>query len=73
MTTKLHIHSPPGVYVGQRRKRGARLWETATSDKTTADEALIMLSACMKGYARGRVIFCAEYYDPNVIYEIKKT
>ncbi len=69
--TRIHIHAPSGVYIGQRRKRGARLWQAATNEVTTGEEALIMLAACMKGYARGRVIFCTEYYDPNVIWEIK--
>ena len=70
--TKLHIHAPAGVYVGQRRKRGMRLWESVTTDLKTKEEALIVLASKMKGYARGRVIFCAEYYDPNVVAEIKQ-
>jgi hypothetical protein len=68
----VHIHAPAGVYIGQRRKRGHRRWETMTHEHDDKHKALIELVAHMKGYMHGRVIFCAEWYEPNVVVEIKQ-
>lgn len=67
----VHIHAPHGVYIGQRCRRGARTWEDATESQDDMHTALILLAGAMKGFHRGRVIFCTEWYAPNIVAEIK--
>ena len=68
----VHIHAPAGVYIGQRKQGWARTWETVTPELETRSLALSCLAMNMEGYKFGRVIFCAEYYDPNVVAKISQ-
>jgi len=69
---KLHIHAPQGVYLAQRKKYGDKRWQTIEGNHLSRKDALITLAMSMEGYKRGRVIFSAEYYDPNVVAEINQ-
>lgn len=67
----VHIHQPAGEYIGQVRKRGARRWETIGRPCKSAKAAMAKaLKAMTQRHKRARVLFCAEWYDPNVVMEL---
>lgn len=69
----LHIHAPAGVYIGQIRKRGHRLWETVGKSRKSAKPAMIAaINAMGPDHKRARVLWCSDYYDPNVVMELSR-
>ena len=70
----LHIHAPPGYYIGQVRASGARRWTTATGQCKTPEAALAKAALKMRGMKRARVIFVdhAGWYEPSVVMEASR-
>lgn len=69
----LHIHAPKGDYLAQIRGRGCRLWETVGEAHADAKSAMCTaINAMTERHKRARVIFCTEWYDPNVVLEAQK-
>lgn len=72
----LHIHAPPGKYIGQIRRVGCRTWRTVTRDHASAESAMSSTLDYMKyNDKRARVLFCDDsgYYEPNLVMELKRT
>lgn len=69
-----HILISKGYYIGQVRKRGYRLWHTATQECKYAEDALFEISTKMKGMKRGRILFidASGYYEPHLVMEINR-
>lgn len=69
----IHIHAPKGVYIGQIRKRGHRLWETVGKSRKYAKPAMIAaINAMSPDHKRARVLFCADWYEPTIVMELSK-
>ena len=69
----MHIHASKGIYLAQVKKAGHRIWETV-GDVTTLERAAEIAAKNLANgnYKRGRVLFCAEWYEPNIVMEMKK-
>ena len=67
----LHILWAHGHYIGQVRAIGCRNWKTVTGRCRTAESALSLAAARMKGMKRARVIFIDDNpdYDGHVSME----
>lgn len=73
MSELIHIHAPKGHYIGQVRLYGHRKWQTVTGHCTRAE--LAMADAVMhmsERHKRARVLFIADWYEPNVVMECKR-
>lgn len=69
----VHIHAPSGQYIGQVRRRGHRLWETVGKPATTSEAAMIKaIKGMTADHLRARVLFCAEWYEPIQVMELKR-
>lgn len=67
----LRIHAPAGEYIAQVRKPGHRLWETVgkpTQCKRIASKRAVAAMIDRK-CKRARVLWCSEWYEPNVVME----
>jgi hypothetical protein len=71
-TPRIHINHPTGIYVSQVHRRGARMWESVGKHKSAKAAAVRAVSAMTDHHNRARVIFCAEWYDPTLVMEIRK-
>ena len=71
----LHIHRSRGHYIGQVRRTGARNWQDCTGKCRTAELAIARAALRFNGYKRIRVLFCdtSGYYDPNLVFEGRRT
>lgn len=70
--TRIHIHSPPGEFIGQIRLRGHRLWETVDT-RDSAESAMIRaVEAMSREHHRARVLWCSDYYDPVVVMKLSR-
>jgi len=71
----IHINRPTGYYIGQVRRHGARRWKDVTGKLKTAERAMSLAAARMKGYHRARALFIdtSGYYDPRVVMEAKRS
>ncbi len=70
--TIVHIHAPAGYYLGQVRRRGAKLWRTVTGKCTTDTGAMARAVQSMRADdKRARVIWCDRdgWYGPNIVME----
>ena len=73
MSTLVHIHAPKGHYIGQVRLYGHRKWETVTEKLSDAEVAMSLAVLAMKqSHKRARVLFIADWYEPNVVMECKR-
>lgn len=68
----LHIHAPKTSYIGQVRKKGFKLWKTVTPSMTSSESALRRLATKLGNYDYGRIVMSQEFYDPVVVWELKK-
>lgn len=69
----LHIHAPKGEYLGQVRRRGHRRWETIGKPSKTAEAAMVKaIKGMTPEHLRARVLFCTDWYDPNVVMELRR-
>jgi hypothetical protein len=68
--SNLHIYAPSGYYIGQTREYGHKLYCTVTKKHSTKVSALKELALKLGYSKRGRILFCAEWYEPNVVLEI---
>jgi hypothetical protein len=70
----IHIFAPRGHYIGQVRKAGHKLWETATAEFESAEDALFVLATKMAGMKRGSILIVDDsgYYEPNLVMEISR-
>jgi len=68
----VHIHAPAGEYIGQVRRRGAQRWRTVANSKTAKRAMVVAIGAMRDDDKRARVLFCTEWYDPNVVMELSR-
>ena len=69
----IHIHAPKGHYIGQVRLYGHRKWQTVTRRCTRAELAMAdAVKHMSERHQRARVLFIAEWYEPNVVMECKR-
>jgi hypothetical protein len=73
MSTLVHIHAPKGHYIGQVRRYGHQKWETVTMPTQRAELAMANAVQSMSAdHHRARVLFIADWYEPNVVMEAKR-
>ena len=72
MTSIIHIHAPKGYYIGQVKGYGERRWTTVTGRCRTYISAMRKAIASMGGMHRARVLFLADWYEPNIVMECKR-
>ena len=73
MSTLVHIHAPKGHYIGQVRLYGCRKWQTVTGRCTRAELAMAdAVKQMSEMHKRARVLFIADWYEPNVVMECKR-
>jgi hypothetical protein len=69
----VHIHAPKGTYIGQIRLRGHRLWQTVSKSRKSPKPAMIAaINAMGENHKRARVLFCTEWYEPNIVMELNR-
>lgn len=68
--TIVHIHNPPGRYVGQIRRYGHRRWEEIATCKTAKAAMVEAVNAMGQQHKRARVLFCADWYEPLIVMEL---
>lgn len=69
----VHIHAPKGYYIGQVRLYGYRKWETVTGPCKSDTQAMARAVQHMTmNYKRARVLFIADWYEPNIVMECKR-
>ncbi|MET3371966.1 hypothetical protein ABIC89_001007 [Variovorax boronicumulans] len=67
----IHIHRPRGEYIGQVRRYGHQRWETIGNPCKTAKGAMAKaIKAMGHDHKRARVLFCADWYEPNIVMEL---
>lgn len=73
MSDYIHIHAPPGYYIGQTRRRGAKRWTTIGGHRKTEKAAMVAAVKAMgQDDKRARVLFCAEWYEPHIMMELSR-
>lgn len=73
--SQVHIHAPPGYFLGQVRRRGAQRWQTVTGKCRSDTSAMAKAVSAMERYhKRARVIWVTTcgYYEPNVVMECSR-
>jgi hypothetical protein len=67
--SNVHIHAPEGYYLGQIKRKWGNRWMTVTQNLTDPKTAMAIAVLRMEPekHIFARVIFCAEWYDPNVV------
>lgn len=69
----IHIHAPKGYYLGQIRLLGHQKWETVTGKRDTPENAMAQAVLSMtENHKRARVLFIADWYEPNIVMECKR-
>ncbi|WP_158891963.1 MULTISPECIES: hypothetical protein [unclassified Pseudomonas] len=69
----IHIHSPSGIYYAQVRRRFERRWTQVGGKFLSREKAQACIGSNMTGdFYFGRVLFCADYYDPILVMEAKR-
>ena len=69
--TAVYIHAPPGFYLAQRHFVGARTWSAIGGRRRSKSSAFAEAGRALACYSvnRVRVIWCSDWYEPNVVME----
>lgn len=70
---RLHIYCPRGYYLAQVKPHRFRRWRTLNGKAgerrfKDREKAAVAAAKSMSGNLRARVIFCAEWYEPLVVW-----